>query len=72
MMKKMKLRKNSFELLKNRFQNNLELMRGSEFIFGYVYLLYYKCHKINPNCGESYIDFSDWIKKQESNNKSYQ
>ena len=37
-MKKMKLRKNSFELLKNRFQNNLESMRGSEFIFGYVYL----------------------------------
>ena len=72
MMKKMKLRKNSFELLKNRFQNNLESMRGSEFIFGYVYLLYYKCHKTNPNCGESYIDFSDWIKKQESNNKSYQ
>ena len=59
MMKKMKLKKKSFELLKNRFQNNLESMRGSEFIFDYVYLLYHKCHKIKPNCGESHIDFSD-------------
>ena len=59
MMKKMKLKKKSFELLKNRFQNNLESMRGSEFIFDYVYLLYYKCHKIKLNCGESHIDFSD-------------
>ena len=28
-------------------------MKGSEFVFNYVYLLYYKCHKINPNRGES-------------------
>ena len=30
--------------LKNGYQNNLELMKGSEFVFDYVYLLYYKCH----------------------------
>ena len=38
-----------FDSLKNRYQNNLELMRGSEFVFDYVQLLYHKCHKINPN-----------------------
>ena len=27
-------------------------------------LLYYKCHKANPNCGGSYIDSPDWIKNK--------
>ena len=31
--------------------------------FGCVQLLYYKCHKINPNCGRSYIDSPDWTIK---------
>ena len=47
-------------------------MRGSDFVFNYVQLLYYKCHKINLNRGGSYIDSSDWIKKQKSNDKFYQ
>ena len=34
------------ESLKNRYQNNLESMKVNEFVFNYVYLLYYKCHKI--------------------------
>ena len=38
-------------------------MNGSEFVFDYVELLCYKCHKINPNNrGGLYIDSSDWIK----------
>ena len=32
-------------------------MRGSDFIFDCVHLMYCKCHKINPNRGGSYIDF---------------
>ena len=40
-------------------------MKGSEFVFDYVNLLYYKYHKINPNRGESYIDYPDWIKKRQ-------
>ena len=31
--------------LKNKYQNNLELKKGSEFVLDYVQLLYYKCHK---------------------------
>ena len=53
--------KTLFNLLKNRYQNNLESMRGSELVFNYVLLLYYKCQKINLNCG-GYIDSPDWIK----------
>ena len=41
--------KNLFDSLKNRYQNNLEPMKGSEFVFDYVQLLYYIYHKINPN-----------------------
>ena len=39
-------------------------MKGSEFFFDCVQLLYYKCHKINLNCGGSYIDFPHWMKRQ--------
>ena len=56
--------KELFDSLKNRYQNILEFMKGCEFVFDYVQLLYYKCHRINPSCGESYIDSPDWIKNK--------
>ena len=59
MMKQIKLLKKLFKSLKNRYQNNFELMKSSESVFDNVHLLYYKCHKINSNRGGSYID---WIK----------
>ena len=34
-------------------------MRGTDFVFDYVHLLYYKCHKINFSRGGSYIDSPD-------------
>ena len=55
-----------FKSLKNRYQKNLELMRGSEFVFDYVYLFCYKCCKINPNRVGSYIDSPDWIKNKKT------
>ena len=45
--------KELFDSFKNRYQNNLESMKGSEFVFDYVQSLYYKCHKTNPNRGGS-------------------
>ena len=45
--------KERFDSLKNRYQNNLESVKSREFVFDYVHLLYYKCHKINPNFGGS-------------------
>ena len=44
-------------------------MKGSDFTFDCINLLYCKCQKINLNHGGSYKDFPDWIK---SNNKSHQ
>ena len=46
--------KKLLQSLKNRYQNNLKLMKDGEFDFDYVHLLYYKCHKINLNRGGSY------------------
>ena len=54
--------KELFDSFKKRYQNNLESMKGSEFVFNSVHLLYYECHTVNPNCGGSYIDSLDWIK----------
>ena len=54
--------KELFKSFKNRYQNNLESIKGREFFFDNFHLLHYKCHKINPNRGGSYIDSPDWIK----------
>ena len=58
--------KDLFDSLKNTYQNNFESMKGSEFVFDYVQLLYYKRHKINLNCGGSYKDSPDWIKNKKA------
>ena len=48
-------------------------MKGSSFLIDHVHLLYYKCRKINPNCGGSYTDSPpNWIKNKKSSNKSHQ
>ena len=58
--------KELFDLLKRRYQNNLDSMKGNEFVLDYVQLLYYKCHKASPNRGGSYIDCPDWIKNKKA------
>ena len=42
------------------------MIKGTEFIFDYVQLLYYKYHKINPNRGGSYLDSSNRIIQQKT------
>ena len=44
----------------------MESIKCSEFVFDYVHLLYYKCHKTNPNRGGSYIDSPAWIKNKKA------
>ena len=41
-------------------------MRGSEFVFKYFQLLYYKYHKKILNHLGSYIDSPDWIKNKKT------
>ena len=35
-----KVRKEIFDSLKNRYENNLESLKGSEFAFNYYHLMY--------------------------------
>ena len=52
-----------FESFLKRYQKRLEAkMKGSEFVFENVDLLYYSLHKISSNRGGSYIDSPDWVK----------
>ena len=56
-----------FESLRSRYHGNLETsMRGSDFIFDSVQVMYCKCHKVNFKRGGSYIDSPDWIKKKKT------
>ena len=52
--------KELFDSLKNRYQNNLESMKGSDFLFDYVHLTYCKSHKKNESwwiiCRFSWFD----------------
>ena len=55
--------KELFKSFLQRYQESLkEQMRGSEFEFDAVNLLYYDFNKISLNRGGSYIDSSKWIK----------
>ena len=60
-MKQMKLEKKFSIHLKINIKIIWNRWKGSEFVFYYVHLLYYKCHKINPNWGGSNIDSLNWI-----------
>ena len=64
--------KELFGSLENRCQNNLESMKGREFVFDYAHLMYYKCHEIDLNRDGSYVDSPDWIKNKKSHSKSHQ
>ena len=55
-----------FGFLKNIYLNDLGSMKGSKFVFDYVQLLYYKCHKINLSRDQSYRDSPDWIKNKKA------
>ena len=63
------VKKENFNSFKNRYQNNVESIKDSDFAFEHVCLLYCKWYKINLSQGGSCIDSPDWTK---NNNKSHQ
>ena len=59
--------KELFKSFLQRYQEGLqEKMRGSEFEFDDVNLLYYDFNKISLNSGGSYIESAKWIKNKKS------
>ena len=56
-----------YHTLLSSYQIGLEIsIRGSDFVFDYFLLLYYKFHWINFKLGGSYIDSPDWIKNEKA------
>ena len=54
-----------FESFLKKYQEGLETkMKGSEFVFESVDLLYYSLHKISLNRGGSYIKFPEWLRNK--------
>ena len=59
--------KELFDSLLQRYQEGLrELMKGSQFVFDSVDLLYYKCHQVSLNRDGSYIDSPKWLKNKKA------
>ena len=60
-----------FKSLLQKYQEGLkDSMKGSEFIFDTVDVLYYNLNKISFSKGGSYIDSPEWLKNKKGNNKS--
>ena len=56
-----------FKSLLNTYKIGLEKsVKGSDFTFDYVHLLYCKCHEINFKPGGSYINAPDWMKNKKA------
>ena len=51
-------------LLQRYQKDGEESMKGSEFIFHNIDLLYYKLHKISLDGGGSYMDSPKWLKNK--------
>ena len=65
-----KVIKEIFDSLKNKHQNNLEPMKGSEFVFAYAVVL-----QMSKNKSKAFLvkyRFSKLDKKQKSSNKLHQ
>ena len=59
--------KEIFPSLLQKYQKGLEeKMKGSEFVFGSVNLLYHELYKINLNRGGSYIDSPELLKNKKT------
>ena len=59
--------KKLFESLLQNYQKDLEeSMRGSEFVFDSIDLLYYHLQKIGLKKGGSYIDSPEWLKNKKA------
>ena len=55
--------KHFLESFLQRFQEGLEeSMRGSEFVYDSVDVLYYNFNKVSLSRGGSYIDYPKWLK----------
>ena len=54
-----------FESFSQKYQERLEKsMRGSQFVYDSVHVLYYNLNKVSLSRGGSYIDSPKWLKNK--------
>ena len=54
-----------FESFSQKYQEGLEKsMRGSQFVYDSVHVLYYNLNKVSLSRGGSYIDSPKWLKNK--------
>ena len=59
--------KKLFKSLRSKHQDGFETsMKGSDFIFDSVQLIYCKCHEVNFKLGDLYIDSPKWINNKKA------
>ena len=58
-----------FKSFLHNYQQELKIIKGSDFVFESVDLLDYKLHRVRLNRGGSYINSPKWLENKKSNNK---
>ena len=62
--------KELFEFFLRDYQEKLETIKASDFVFESVYLMDYKLHRVRLKRDGSYIKSPEWLENKKSNNKS--
>ena len=63
------IRENFRSSLRN-YQEELKIIKGSDFVFESVELVDYKLHRVRLRRGGSYVKSTEWLANKKSNNKS--
>ena len=58
-----------FESFLHNYQEELKIIKGSDFVFESVELLDYKLHRVCLRKGGPYIKSPEWLANKKSNNK---
>ena len=58
-----------FRSFLQHFQEELKIIKGSDFVFESVDLLDYKLHIVSLRRGRLYVKFPEWLAKKKCNNK---
>ena len=58
-----------FKSFLHNYEQELKIIKGSDFVFESVDLLDYKLHRVRLNRGGSYIKSPKWLENKKSNNK---
>ena len=59
----------TFRFFLRNYQEELKIIKGSDFVFGSVELMDYKLQRVRLRRGGSYVKSPEWLANKKSNNK---